>query len=147
MSELLALFGNGIADGSIYALGALGATVLFGVLNIGNFAYGDYMTFGAFCALGAADLGIPFVGAVIVGVAATAVLSVTLDITLFRPLQRKGAGPGGVLMLSVGLALVVRYAIYIIAGANEYAYSVHDSTALTLGPVRVSSPELIRPPE
>jgi neutral amino acid transport system permease protein len=143
MSELLGLFANGVADGSIYALGALGATVLFGVLNIGNFAYGDYMTFGAFCALGAADIGIPFAGAVVVGVAATALLSVALDITLFRPLQRKGAGPGGVLMLSVGLALVVRYALYLIAGANDYAFSINDSTALHIGAVRISTPELV----
>jgi neutral amino acid transport system permease protein len=144
MQELLQLLANGIADGSIYALAALGATVLFGVLNIGNFAYGDYMTVGAFCTLAAQTaLGLPFAGALIAGVVGTAVLSVGLDWSLFSPLRRKGAGPGAILILSVGLALVVRYALYLTVGASPHGYAISDSTALHLGSVRISTAELV----
>jgi branched-subunit amino acid ABC-type transport system permease component len=144
MQELIQLLTNGIADGSIYALGALGATVLFGVLNIGNFAYGDYMTVGAFCALGATTvLGLPFALALIVGAVGTAIMSVGLDFALFRPLRRKGAGAGGILILSVGLALAIRYTLYLFFGASDRAYSVNDSTPLRIGSIRISTPELV----
>jgi neutral amino acid transport system permease protein len=144
MQELLQLLANGVADGSIYALGALGATVLFGVLNIGNFAYGDYLTVGAFCTLaGQTVLGLPFAAAVLVGVLGALLLSIALDAALFSPLRRQGAGPGAILILSVGLALALRYTLYLAVGASPYSYNLSSNTALHLGSVRISTAALI----
>jgi neutral amino acid transport system permease protein len=144
MQELLQLLANGIADGSIYALAALGATVLFGVLNIGNFAYGDYMTVSAFCALAAQNVfGLPFAGALLAGALGGAALSVALDAGLFRPLRGKGGGPGAILMLSVGLSLAIRYTLYIAVGATTYGYDVSNHTALHIGSVRISTAALV----
>jgi ABC-type branched-subunit amino acid transport system permease subunit len=71
MSELFgiptqALFGQlliGLINGSFYALLSLGLAVIFGLLNIINFAHGAQYMMGAFCAFSAANLGLLLVGA------------------------------------------------------------------------------------
>ena len=108
----LQLFANGLVTGSVIALGAVGVSIVYGMLRLVNFAYGDYMTFGAFVGvLFNVTLGLPIVPAALLAMAATAVLSVTLDVALWRPLRRRRAGFMSLFLVSVGLALVIRYVI------------------------------------
>lgn len=54
VTQLLQLFIYGLVLGSIYALGAIGVSLTFGILRFANFAHGDLMTLGAYFALGSA---------------------------------------------------------------------------------------------
>ena len=74
-------------------MGAVGLTLVFGVLRLVNFAHGDLMTFGAYVALWLnAGLGLPFPAAVLLAVAATACLGLVFELALWRPLRARGAG-------------------------------------------------------
>ena len=84
---------NGLVAAAYIALGAVGLTLVFGVLRLVNFAHGDLMTFGAYVALWLnAGLGLPFLAAVLLAVAATACLGVVFELALWRPLRAPGCG-------------------------------------------------------
>jgi neutral amino acid transport system permease protein len=133
------LLANGLVTGSVIALAAAGISIVYGILRLVNFAYGDYMTFGAFTAiLFNVKLGLPIVVAALVAMAATAVLSVALELALWRPLRTKRAGFMSLFLVSVGLALVLRHVIYLVAGPQPRTYSVDPYKVYVIGSARLS---------
>jgi neutral amino acid transport system permease protein len=135
----LQLLVNGLVTGSVYAIAAVGISLVFGILRLVNFAYGDMMTFGAFAAFFAnATLGLPMVASAVVGMAATAVLSVGLDVVLWRPLRSRRAGFMSLFLASIGVALVLRQAILLVWGPQPRAYEVDPFKVYVLGDVRLS---------
>jgi branched-subunit amino acid ABC-type transport system permease component len=139
MTELMQLIANGVATGSLLALAALGASLLFGVLDIGNFAHGDFMTFGAYSALVLnIGLDLPLPVAFLGGMATTAVLAVIGEYTLFRPMRRRAAGVGAILILTLGLALVIRYSLYLAGGVASRTYRFDETATVELLGVRFS---------
>jgi neutral amino acid transport system permease protein len=106
---------TGLSTGAIYALGAVGLTLVYGILKLVNFAHGDFLTFGAYMAyLVNVTWGLPLVVAVFWGMAATAILGVVLERVMWGPMRGRGAGMLQLLLMSIGLALVIRYAIQFI---------------------------------
>src|ERR1700736_3243262 len=68
---------NGIVSGSVYAIVAVGMTMIFGVLRATNFAHGEYYMLGTFGAWFAIEyLELPYPAAIVIGVAATAVIAI-----------------------------------------------------------------------
>jgi neutral amino acid transport system permease protein len=103
---------NGLSLGAIYALGAVGLTLVYGILKLVNFAHGDFLTFGAYMAyLVSVTWGLPLVVAIFWAMAATAVLGIFLEKVMWAPMRAKGAGMLQLLLMSIGLALVIRYGI------------------------------------
>jgi branched-chain amino acid transport system permease protein len=103
---------NGLSLGAIYALGAVGLTLVYGILKLVNFAHGDFLTFGAYMAyLVSVTWGLPMVVAIFWAMAMTAVLGIFLEKVMWGPMRAKGAGMLQLLLMSIGLALVIRYAI------------------------------------
>jgi neutral amino acid transport system permease protein len=103
---------NGLSLGAIYALGAVGLTLVYGILKLVNFAHGDFLTFGAYMAyLVSVTWGLPLVVAVFWAMAATAALGIFLERVMWGPMRAKGAGMLQLLLMSIGLALVIRYGI------------------------------------
>ena len=81
---------NGLVTGSVYAIAAVGISLVYGILRLVNFAYGDMMTFGAFAGYFAnATLGLPMIASAVFAMVAGAVLSVALDVVLWRPLDQE----------------------------------------------------------
>ena len=106
---------TGLSTGSIYALGAVGLTLVYGILKLVNFAHGDFLTFGAYIAfLINITWGLPFVMAILGAMVATAVLGVLLEKVMWGPMRARGAGMLQLLLMAIGLALVIRYAIQFI---------------------------------
>jgi neutral amino acid transport system permease protein len=106
---------TGLSTGSIYALGAVGLTLVYGMLRLVNFAHGDFLTFGAYIAfLVNITWGLPFVLAVVAAMGATAVLGVLLEKVMWGPMRSRGAGMLQFLLTAIGLALVIRYVIQFI---------------------------------
>jgi neutral amino acid transport system permease protein len=103
---------NGLSLGAIYALGAVGLTLVYGILKLVNFAHGDFLTFGAYMAyLVSVTWGLPLVVAIFWAMAMTAVLGIFLEKVMWGPMRAKGAGMLQLLLMSIGLALVIRYGI------------------------------------
>jgi neutral amino acid transport system permease protein len=135
----LQLAANGLVIGSIVAIAAVGVSLIYGILRLVNFAYGDVMTFGAFVAVLFNDrLGQSMVVATVVAMAATAALSVALEGVLWRPLRARRAGFMSLFLASIGLALVLRQAIFLVAGPQPRSYDVDPYKVYVLGSVRLS---------
>ncbi len=111
--------GNGIVLGSVIAVTSLGLSLIFGVTGLINFAHGEMVTFGAVVALvgssaGAAEpagLGLPLAVAAVLALVAGAVLGGLLELAVFRPLRRRRIGGLALLVITFGLALVLRHLI------------------------------------
>jgi len=138
MAEQLAqLVVNGLITGSILALTGVGASLVFGIQRIANFAHGDYLTIGAYVAF---VVNVVFhqnlVLAALSGTLATAAFALIAHFGLFRPLR--GRGTIAISLITVGLGLVIRDALYLIAGSQVRVYAVSQSQVLTFGFIRLS---------
>jgi branched-chain amino acid transport system permease protein len=103
MQQLL----NGIVVGSIYALFALGFTLIFGVNRVMNMAHGGVFMWGAFAGLYSVTwLHAPFIVALLIGALGGGLASVLLDWTAFRPLRRQNAPEFSSIVSSIGASLI-----------------------------------------
>ena len=112
---------TGLSTGSIYALGAVGLTLVYGILKLVNFAHGDFLAFGAYMAYilsGEGQLGLPLVVGILFAMVMTAVLGLGLEKGMWGPMRRRGAGVLQLLLMSIGLGLVIRYTIQFIWGTE-----------------------------
>ncbi|MDQ2786444.1 MAG: branched-chain amino acid ABC transporter permease [Chloroflexota bacterium] len=129
---------NGLSIGSVYAIFALGYTLVFSILGIINFAHGAIFTIGAYFTYvltGAAfgfngvlankslPFGLPLILAMIVGSILAGLLSVLIERLAFRPLRRRGADRLLSLVSSLGVAIVAVNLIQYLVGAEIYTYS------------------------
>ena len=141
---LLQLVANGLVTGAIFAIAGVGVSLIYGILGLVNFAYGDVMTFGAFVAvLCNVRLGLAMALAAMIAMVATALLSVGLEGVLWRPLRARRAGFMSLFLASIGLALVLRQAIFLAAGPQPRAYDVDPYKVYVLGSVRLSGAQVV----
>src|SRR5215203_1057637 len=135
----LQLVANGLVTGAVLAIAAVGVSLIYGILGLVNFAYGDVMTFGAFVAvLCNGRLGMGMVVAAVLAMVSTAILSLSLDGVLWRPLRARRAGFMSLFLASIGLALVLRQAIFLVSGPQPRSYDVDPYKVYVLGSVRLS---------
>jgi branched-chain amino acid transport system permease protein len=123
---------SGVVLGSIYAIGAIGVTLIFGILRFAHFAHGDMMTMGAFIAfllaMGMTALGltIPFVpsGFVVLPVAMviTCLFALGFDKAFYAPLRKRGARPVTLLIASIGVTLIIQGLIRLFFGTGVYSF-------------------------
>jgi branched-chain amino acid transport system permease protein len=122
---------SGAVLGSIYALGAIGVTLIFGILRFAHFAHGDMMTMGGFItfllALGAAALGIvtPIPTGFLVlpiAMAIAAVIALGIDKVFYAPLRLRGAKPVTLLIASIGVTLIIQGLIRLFFGAGSWSF-------------------------
>ena len=138
------LLANGLVTGSVIAIGAVGVSIVYGILRLVNFAYGDFMAFGALAAYAFnGPLGLGMVPATLLGMLATAVLSLVLDIALWRPLRARRAGFMSLFLASIGLALVLRQVLLLAYGPQPHSYAVDQYKVYVIGSVRLSEPQFI----
>ena len=137
MDQLLQLIFNGLVTGSIFAIGAIGASLVWGVLRIGNFAHGDYMALGAFAAFVVnVPLGQNLVIAALVGIAVTSVFAVVAHQLILKPMR--GRGLTSVFIVTVGLAFVMRNTLFLTFGSGARSFSIDQAQVFVVGPLRVS---------
>ncbi|MEZ5670547.1 MAG: branched-chain amino acid ABC transporter permease [Alphaproteobacteria bacterium] len=108
--------------GSIYTLGAIGVSLLFGILRFAHFAHGDMMTLGAYLALTLVALtGLPAIVVLPVAMLGTAVAAVGIDRAFYRPFRERPTIV--VVIASFGVALMLRSAIQLIWGVEVESYA------------------------
>jgi branched-chain amino acid transport system permease protein/neutral amino acid transport system permease protein len=118
---MLQLIANGIIFGSIIALGAIGLTMVYGILKFANFAHGDTMSLGAYLALLFLGLHIPLPIAVILAILLSIAIALLIDHYLYRFFRK--TGPIILLIASVGVALFLRNIILLFWGPDLTYYS------------------------
>ena len=105
-SELLQLVIAGLKNGSIYALLALGFTIVYAATNVINFAQGEfYMLGGMFAVLGFEQLGLPLGVSAVLSVVVVAGIGLLFELSAIRP--RKDAEPMALIIITVGGSLVM----------------------------------------
>ena len=135
---------NGLVSGSYFALGAVGLTLVYGILRLVNFAHGDFLTFGAYMAFVAnVTLGLPLIAGVVCAAAATALIGVGFELSMWRPMRRKGAGTLQLVLMSIGLAFVLRNVIQFIWGTAPKSLSADVTTSVNFVGLAIGRTELI----
>lgn len=107
---------NGLQTGSIYALIALGYTMVYGIVRLINFAHGDILMIGAYGLLIAISNGMPFIPALILSIIFCAILGVLIDFFAYRPLRN--APKISVLITAIGMSFLLESLALIIFGAD-----------------------------
>lgn len=151
-STAAAMFGRvaqnlatGVKFGLIVAITSVGLSLVFGTTRLINFSHGEMVSFGAIVAWFLNRTG-PELHMLIAGplaVVAGGLLGAVLDRGLWRPLRARQAGIIQMLVISVGLALVIRHVLLFFygGGSNAYAnYAVQE--ALRFGPVAMTPRDL-----
>jgi branched-chain amino acid transport system permease protein len=114
---------NGIALGSVYAMLALGVTMVWGVLNVLNFAHGQFITWGAFGAAAALKNGIPVIPSVLIGMAVAAIMAALLERVVLARLERRlNTDEFAAVVVTIGVGLVLEIAMKKITNSQEEAF-------------------------
>ncbi|MFT4883353.1 MAG: neutral amino acid transport system permease protein [Natronomonas sp.] len=134
---LLDAIATGLVTGSIIAAGALGLSLIYSIAEVPNFAHGDMITIGAYLALVFNKPGaipflpdqVPVVGSTslwvagIIAIGLAAVFSAGYELAVFRQFRRKDADLITMVIVSLGLALVLRNTVLFLAGSKNISYA------------------------
>ena len=129
--EFLSYLINGISLGSVYAIIALGYTMVYGIAKMLNFAHGDVIMVGgyiSFCAI--SYLGLPSIVAVLLAMLVCTVLGVVIEGLAYRPLR--SAPSLAVLITAIGVSYLLQNAALLLWGAGGKSYPSVVSGALQL---------------
>jgi branched-chain amino acid transport system permease protein len=128
---------NGLSIGSVYAIFALGYTLVYSILGIINLAHGAIFTLGAYFtyALMGGSFGfngllanvtlplqLPFAIALIIGSGLAGLVGVGMERVAFKPLRIKGSDPLLTVVSSLGVAVVIVNLIQYLVGAESYTF-------------------------
>jgi branched-chain amino acid transport system permease protein len=114
---------TGLSIGSVYALMAVGYSLVFSVLNFSNFAHGAVITMGAYIAWAVMQhwFHLPFLPSLLIAMAGAGILAFLIERIAYRPLRRRHA-PSLYLMISaMGVAIALQNLLYATIGAKLYA--------------------------
>ncbi len=154
-------FLNGLSIGSIYAIFALGYTLIFSILGIINFAHGAIFTLGAYFtyALTGGAFGfsgllanaklpiqLPFIFALLLGSILAGFASLLVEIVAFRPLRKRKADPLLTLVSSLGIAVVIVNLIQLLVGAENYTFesNIYGNLPASINFGTIEKPVMIR---
>jgi branched-chain amino acid transport system permease protein len=130
-------FLNGLSIGSIYAIFALGYTLVYSILGIINLAHGAIFALGAYftyalmggnfgfnglLANAALPIKLPFAISLILGSTLAGLVGVVMERVAFQPLRRQGSDPLLTVVSSLGVAVVIVNLIQYLVGAESYTY-------------------------
>ncbi|MEH2287407.1 branched-chain amino acid ABC transporter permease [Nostoc sp.] len=128
---------NGLSIGSVYAIFALGYTLVYSILGIINLAHGAIFTLGAYftyalmggnfgfnglLANAALPIKLPFAISLILGSTLAGLVGVVMERVAFQPLRRQGSDPLLTVVSSLGVAVVIVNSIQYLIGAESYTY-------------------------
>ena len=135
---------NGISLGSVYAIIALGYTMVYGIAKMLNFAHGDIIMVGAYVAFcGLQYWGVPPVLAILLAMIVCTLLGITIEGLAYRPLRQ--APSLAVLITAIGMSYLLQNIALMIWGANPKSFPTTfiNSTSIHLGPLNISSATII----
>ena len=137
MDITLQLLVNGLIAGGIYALFAVGLTMLYGMLNFINFAHGELIMLGAFFVymLTTTPLHLPLAIGILLAIVMIAIVGLGMD-RAFKPLRR--AGKLTLLIASIGLSFFLRNLAHTIWGAQLRTYDLPLQRGIWIGGIVIT---------
>jgi branched-chain amino acid transport system permease protein len=121
LSTFMQNLANGISLGSLYALIAIGYTMVYGILKLINFAHGDIFMMGAYFAFfGVATFGLPWYLAFIIAIVITAFLGMGIEFAAYRPLRN--APKISVLISAIGVSFLLENLAVVLFGGRPKAF-------------------------
>ena len=114
---------NGISLGSVYAIIALGYTMVYGIAKMLNFAHGDVIMIGSYVVfVTVSTMGFPPLAGILVAVLACTLLGMTIERIAYKPLR--GASPLAVLITAIGVSYLLQNLALLIYGSEQKAFPV-----------------------
>ena len=134
---------NGLILGSVYALLALGYTMVYGIIKLINFAHGDIYMMGAFIGYFLINsFQMNFFLALIISMVGTALLGVVIEFLAYRPLRQSTRI--AVLITAIGVSFLLEYGMVYLVGANTRAFPQAIQTVrYDLGPISLTNVQLM----
>ena len=116
---------NGLAQGGIYSLIAIGWTTVFGIVGVINWTHGEIYMLGAYTGYFITTyLHVPMIPALLISMAAGALIAMLVDQLGYMPLRKKGVLAATGFITALGLSQILRYSANAIFTANPKAYPV-----------------------
>ncbi len=142
MDQFLQQLVNGISLGSIYALVALGYTMIYGIIKLINFAHGDVYMIGAYVGFAVTTYtSMGFIPALIISMAACAVLGMAVEKIAYKPLRNSARI--AVLITAIGMSLLLEYVMMYFVGAEVRSYpKLLSDAALRLGNIIINMQQI-----
>ncbi len=129
--KILQYFINGISIGAVYAIIALGYTMVYGIAKMLNFAHGDIIMVGAYISFCVThDLGLPAVAAIVISMAACTLLGILIEGLAYKPLR--GAPSLAVLITAIGVSYFLQNAAQLIWSSSAKNFT----SIVTFAPLR-----------
>ena len=129
---------SGVSLGSVYALIALGYTMVYGIAKMLNFAHGDVIMVGAFSTYTiCSTMGLHPVIGVLVSVVVCTVLGMTIEKIAYKPL-RKASSPLAVLITAIGVSYLLQNLALLIFGANAKSFT----SVVSMEPIKLADGQL-----
>ncbi|MDD3367560.1 MAG: branched-chain amino acid ABC transporter permease [Lachnospiraceae bacterium] len=114
---------QGVSLGSVYAIIALGYTMVYGIAKMLNFAHGDVIMVGGFtCFTLSSSMGLPPIVGVLVSIVFCTILGVVIERVAYRPL-REAASPLAVLITAIGVSYLLQNVALLIFGSNPKSFT------------------------
>ncbi len=124
---------NGISLGSVYAIIALGYTMVYGIAKMLNFAHGDVIMVGSYVVFTiVSTFSLPLPLGMIISIALCTILGVTIEAIAYKPLR--GASSLAVLITAIGVSYFLQNVALLIFGANTKAFS----SVVNLAPIKLA---------
>jgi branched-subunit amino acid ABC-type transport system permease component len=128
----------GLSFGLLLALASVGLSLIFGTTGLTNFAHGEMVTLGAVLVFAFNAMNLPFWLAILLAVLGGGLFGYVQDAGLWKPLRRRGTGLVPMMIVSIGLALAVRYVIQFFFGGATQQLPFAQSSEIQIGPVSIS---------
>lgn len=134
---------NGISLGSIYALIALGYTMIYGIIKLINFAHGDIYMLGAYLGYFATrNLGLGFVPGIIFAMIAAALAGIIIERVAYRPMRT--APRIAILITAIGVSFFLEYSMILLVSPQPRTFpAVFAASVYHLGPLVINSQQII----
>jgi neutral amino acid transport system permease protein len=115
---------DGIRFGLVIAITGVGLSLIFGTTGLTNFAHGELVTIGAVLAWTLnVTFGLQLIWATVLAIVGGGVLGAATDLVIWRPMRRRRAGLVAQLVISIGLALALRYVVLIYFGGRSESFA------------------------
>ena len=128
---------NGISLGSVYAIIALGYTMVYGIAKMLNFAHGDVIMIGSYVVfVTVSTMGLPPMAGVLLAVAVCKLLGMPIERIAYKPLR--GASPLAVLITAIGVSYLLQNVALLIFGADTKSFT----SVVTLPAIKLAGGEM-----
>jgi len=135
--EFLQQLINGLALGSVYALLALGYTMVYGIIQLINFAHGEIYMIGAFAGFySASTLKLPLIPTLLVAMAVSALAGIIIEKVAYKPLRNSPRI--ALLITAIGVSLFLQNAMRLLVGSNPKPFpDLINAGSINIGSIQI----------